>query len=499
LSICFASHAATAGEGLDVFLDWCNKDPMYATNDHNEKTTSTWNSCLRTKNATSRITLGTLLHHYDRYNLTRPFKLDYQTDLNRHLNPETNVVHIDGLVRTKKGNILNVQANRSLIFANDAYLSCAFAYDTFNQRIFYLPSADSSKYVPFSKDDNTPNVRSYISNKYKDLNDLSLNSVLEEIEHRAQINKFSSLIQELDSLPKWDGVKRLDSWLIDYCDVTDNSYSRELSRFVILGAVKRAYEPGCFFPHMLILQGFEQEQGKSYLIEILAGNKDRYLGRLDHDLRTAREEMQGKWFVEVAELDMFSKVRVNALKEFITSTVDTFRRPYAREASDFVRYSLFIGTTNDEDFLRDPTGERRFSPVKTGNINHKQLKIDRDQLFAEAVHYYKNGADTSFHFSNKAKKEAEPVKQAFSSLGLWYNDLVIGLADNGPLNKIYEKHGHFTTQEAYEVCMSHLGARPKRRDAMQIGVSLRYLGYRHISARRDKVILKAWRKLEDVR
>lgn len=193
---------------------------------------------------------------------------------------------------------------------------------------------------------------------------------------------------------QWDGVKRLDSWLAAYCGAEDTQYTRLIGPKVLLGAVSRILEPGCKMDYTLILEG-EQGGGKSTVCEIL-GIKPEWFATMRPDMdKDARQVLSRKWMVEFAEIDALGKREATTVKAFMATAVDTYRPPYGRAPSDFPRQSIFIGTVNpgaSYEYLNDPTGARRFWPVKCGDIDLPALRRDVAQLYAEAMQEYKNGA-----------------------------------------------------------------------------------------------------------
>ena len=189
----------------------------------------------------------------------------------------------------------------------------------------------------------------------------------------------------LDSL-QWDKTPRLDHWLSRYCGAEDNVYVREVSRCWLLGAVARAYKPGCKFDFCLVLEG-EQGIGKSTALEILSNGWIVQLKTFDD--KKAIENIQGKWIVEIEELDAFRKSETETIKSFISASKDRYCLKYIKYAQDWPRTCVFAGTTNKTDYLKDETGNRRFWPVWCNHIDLEALANDRDQLLAEAVHRYR--------------------------------------------------------------------------------------------------------------
>lgn len=190
---------------------------------------------------------------------------------------------------------------------------------------------------------------------------------------------------------KWDGVKRLDTWLIDYCGAEDSKYTRFVSKIIILAAVTRVFHPGCKYDYMPILEG-QQGAKKSSAIAALGG--EFYLSMSLHGQdRDIVQQMSGFMFVEIAELAAFAKKDIDTLKAFITRQVDVVRFAYARLTEPIPRSSTLIGTINPDEigYLKDTTGNRRFFPVAVKNIDESSIRSVRDLLFAEAYQCYLNG------------------------------------------------------------------------------------------------------------
>ncbi|WP_423212330.1 VapE domain-containing protein [Paracoccus yeei] len=202
-------------------------------------------------------------------------------------------------------------------------------------------------------------------------------------------NKFNSVIDYLNGL-QWDEKPRLNELFTHYFNAENADFARLVGPKFLIGMVARAMQPGCKRDEMVILEG-EQGAKKSTALNILAG--DEYFSDNLPDLRNkdALLQLQGMWLIEIGELSALRKSEIEDVKRFITSKTDKFRQPYGRNVADYPRTSVFAGTTNNDTYLKDPTGARRFWPVACGQIDLDALRRDREQLFAEAVARYRAG------------------------------------------------------------------------------------------------------------
>lgn len=191
---------------------------------------------------------------------------------------------------------------------------------------------------------------------------------------------------------QWDHVPRLDTFLETYFGATgDKRYLRAVGSRFMISAIARAFRAGCQVDSVLVLEG-EQGAGKTEAVRTLALRSEWCAGDLP-DLRDkdARLQLLGRWLVEISELKAIKESETEAQKSYLTQRHDTFRPPYARRAAQFPRQCVFIATTNEDEYLRDPTGNRRFWPVRCGRIDIDALARERDQLWAEAAHRFNAG------------------------------------------------------------------------------------------------------------
>jgi hypothetical protein len=190
---------------------------------------------------------------------------------------------------------------------------------------------------------------------------------------------------------EWDGTKRLDNWMVTYLGAENTELTRAIGRLALVAAVRRARQPRCKFDQISVLEGPEGT-GKSSAIEILAG-KENFSDQtiLGLDDRQQQENMRGVWLYEIADLAGMSKADVDKVKAFASRLSDRARPAYGRQRLEQPRRCIFFATTNNETYLKSQTGNRRFWPVKTGEIDLAALRRDRDQLWAEAAYIEASG------------------------------------------------------------------------------------------------------------
>ena len=188
----------------------------------------------------------------------------------------------------------------------------------------------------------------------------------------------------------WDKEKRLDAWLFHSCGAPKDVYHTAVAKNWLMGAVKRAMEPGCKFDYVLVLEG-PQGTRKSTLFATLGGDW-HVESTASTDNKDFFMQLQGKLIAEFSEGEALSRTEVKRMKAIITTQVDRYRAPYSRVSQDFPRRCIFAMTTNQDEYLKDETGNRRWLPVRLvrETVDIEWVRENRDQLFAEAYHRVMN-------------------------------------------------------------------------------------------------------------
>lgn len=288
------------------------------------------------------------------------------------------------LVRNKNGGIVPSLFNLVTIMAGDPDLTLA-ELNEFTGEI--VTRAKDKTNGELWTDRHDAALRYIIETKYK----ITVNArdLADALSVHTQSHSFHPVREYLESLT-WDGVERAGNLFVDYLGSPADDYHVEAAELMLLGAVTRVMEPGHKFDFVPILEGMQGKR-KSTFIEILSKGWFAGLdGNFDDRTRLV-EKMQGAWILEVPELSAFSKSEVQIIKDFVSSASDKVRLAYGRRAAVFPRQSIMIGSTNEEQYLRDSTGNRRFWPIRclVEAIDTDKLRLNMDQLWAEAVASYR--------------------------------------------------------------------------------------------------------------
>ncbi|MHB1651651.1 MAG: virulence-associated E family protein [Desulfitobacteriaceae bacterium] len=299
-------------------------------------------------------------------------------------------------MNTKSGFPLSTSRNVEVIMSNGVW-DGVLAYDAFgNTEVIRkaLPWRDRERqcedYEPWLGADDK-RLQHWFGKKYEIKSGNIIQNAFTEVAH---VNRFHPIIEYLEA-QKWDGVPRIDRLFIDYLGANDSDYVKEVTRKMFIAAVKRLYEPGCKFDYMLVLVG-PQGAGKSTIVQMMARNW--FSDSLKtFDSKDAGEHLQSAWIFEFGELAGMTKTEVDEIKQFITKRSDKYRVAYDRVITDFPRKCVFFGTTNNWNFLKDPTGNRRFWPVvvdpdkRSKNIFTDLTEYEIGQIWAEVLQAFRRG------------------------------------------------------------------------------------------------------------
>lgn len=313
---------------------------------------------------------------------------------------------------TEKGAIAQTIENVVIILQHDPQLAGRLALNEMEHNIVSLSSLPwrAARGASQWTDADDAALRYYLERTYG-IN--GKDRIFDAVNVVALQNKFHPVREYLDGCA-WDGVPRVETLLVDYLGAEDTAYTRAVTRKALVAAVARIYNPGCKFDYMLTLRG-RQGLGKSALIAKLGGRwfSDSFTTLQGKD---AYEQVLGVWIMEVGELAGMRKAEAETIKLYISKQVDRFRPAYGRRLQEFPRQCIFIGTTNETQFLRDATGNRRFWVVDTPNEPTRNLWDELTPetvrcIWAEAVELYRAGE--ALYLPRELEAAAREVQETY--------------------------------------------------------------------------------------
>lgn len=403
------------------------------------------------------------------------------------------------MVPTEKGGLAQTIENVVIILTHDPKLAGRLALNEMEHNIVTLQALPWRKTPGQWVDADDAALRYYLEKEYglsgKD-------RIFDAVNVVASEHAFHPVHEYLDSCI-WDGVPRVDTLLIDYLGAEDTAYTRAVTRKALVAAVARIYRPGCKFDYMLTLRG-RQGIGKSALIAKLGGRwfSDTFTTMQGKD---AYEQVMGVWIMEIGELAGMRKAEAETIKLYISKQVDRFRPAYGRRLQEFPRQCIFIGTTNETQFLRDATGNRRFWVVDTPGDPTRDIWSDLTgaeiaQIWGEAVELYRAGE--KLYLPKELEAQAREIQASYEEenprAGLIADYLDRLLPDNWEDMDTYSRRQWLETDAVgthqrqtvctVEIWAEALGGNPDRLDryaAKEIREIMTQLpGWRHQGAER---------------
>lgn len=404
------------------------------------------------------------------------------------------------------------EANVITALSNDEAFAGAMVFDEFRQEVLVmrpLPWDEQPPNLPRAWTD-ADDVRcaEWMQRREINVSPITVSRGVGAVAREIRIHPVRDYLTSL----RWDGVPRLERWVIVYLGAEDTQLNRAIGSRWMISGVARIMQPGCKVDHMLILEG-PQGGKKSSAIKTLAGTEWFTDELAEIGSKDAAQQMRGIWVVEFAELDAISRAEVSRIKAFLSRTTNRYRPPYERYIVTVPRQCIFAGSVNPETYLRDETGNRRFWPIRCGTIDLDALTRDRDQLWAEAVLRYREGAIWWFEepeliASAKAEQDERYHADAWDArIDRWL------VYERRRVNHGYANYDDWREEEVErptpladvsvgEILEGALGIEPARwtkADQMRVGAYLKTRQWERYQARSGAIREWRYRKPQDIR
>ena len=299
---------------------------------------------------------------------------------------------------TEKGGVRNSIRNCLTVFQYDPLLAGALAYNLLTDRTDLVKPIGCQRPPGASMTDTDMKyIRLYLEETYGLTSERKIADAADLAAHQ---NSYHPVRDYLNGLV-WDGTERIRFCLRHFLGAAADTYTCEALKLFLLGAIHRAYRPGCKFEVMLCLVG-GQGAGKSTFFRLLAVRDEWFsddLRRLDDD--NVYRKLQGHWIIEMSEMIATANAKsIEEIKSFLSRQKEVYKIPYETHPADRPRQCVFGGTSNALDFLPlDRSGNRCFLPVLV-NPEQAEVHILEDeaasrayisQLWAEAMALYRAG------------------------------------------------------------------------------------------------------------
>lgn len=391
---------------------------------------------------------------------------------------------------SKKGEPLRNSLGNAIVFLSHEEWDGVLAYDEFGACVVKLrPPPVRPQDAPTGggeagdwTDDDTRRTVAWLGKVTgKDFHILTVENAIHVVARKQTIHPVRAWLESLE----WDGEPRLDTMLVDCFGVADSAYARGVSSRWTISAVARIMRPGCQADCALVLEGL-QGHGKSTGLEALAGQGWFADTGLDLGSKDSYQCLRRKWIYELGELTGVKGKAIERVKAFLSARVDNYRPSFGKRNVDFPRQTVFAATTNETKYLTDPTGNRRFLPVRCVRaIDRARIADTRAQLWAEAVHRFRAGeawhVDTpEFRALCLAEQEARLDHDP------WEESIADWLAS--PWLPVTDAAGHthrrpvdltrgVSTRDVLVGCLGKRIGDVTRADEMRVGESLRRMGF----------------------
>lgn len=323
------------------------------------------------------------------------------------------------LIKRKDGTVKQGIENYYIVFTKDPILHGAIRRNEMTGRNDVCKNLGWKRGTGESiDDDDTDNLCLYLESTYGLVNEKNMLKAMNIV---AAQNIYHPIKEYLEKL-EWDGVSRIGEFLPKYVGAEKCEYTYEATKLLLMAAISRLYTPGIKFDMMICIVG-GQGIGKSTLFRLLAIKDDWFsddIRRLDDD--NVFRRMYGHWIIEMSEMIATVNAKsIEEIKSFLSRQKETYKTPYDKYPKDRPRQCVFVGTTNNYDFLpMDRTGNRRFAPIKTNSEriekhileDETEARIYIDQLWAEAMVIYRSGK-FSLKFSQNIERYLMDIQESF--------------------------------------------------------------------------------------
>lgn len=331
--------------------------------------------------------------------------------------------------RKKDGTIIASLSNLALALRSKHVCGAHLAFDNFRGEIVIcenitIKSLDDAEWRSFD-DADAVDLRIRLSRMdFEEVGRELMRDAIKIVTKYVQVDTAQVWIRKL---PQWDGVKRIERFLPDYLGTKDTKYTRAVGRYIWTGHAGRIVQPGLKCDMMPIFCGDQGIRKSTFLALIPPADvyfRELSFGEIEHD--NVSRKIRGALVCEFAEMDGLHSRALESVKRFTSRTKENWIPKFQEHPIDYMRRTIFYGTSNETELLADTTGNRRWLPVIVTNADCEKLKGDRDQLWAEGlITFTEHGVqyDAAEQLAKAEHHRFETTDEWTDIIGNWLTDI----------------------------------------------------------------------------
>lgn len=390
--------------------------------------------------------------------------------------------------RNKNGKIPATLIEIEKALNSPAFLGVKLGYDTFRDEVM-IANVGTDAWRSFEDEDY---IDLRIDLEKKSFKPISRELIKDAVSTHVRNYKFDSAQIWINSL-EWDGIPRIEKFYYTHFGAQDNEYTRAVSLYTWSALAGRILKPGAkadMVPILVSNQGKIKSTGIAALSPALDFFTEINLADKDDDLA---RKMRGCLLAEISELRGLNTKDLESIKAFVTRTHERWIPKFKEKPVTYPRRCICIGTANEDEFLGDTTGNRRWLPVDiVRKIDIARIEADRDQLWAEARELYKEKGICWL----EAEERAKTVHSKFAIVDPWSEIIETYLFDNEDLAGKNE----ITNIQSTHLLRNAIGLDPKhitRREYLRVAKIMRTLGYQSTIIKQNGRVVRAYRKKDE--
>lgn len=394
---------------------------------------------------------------------------------------------LPNFVRTKAGEPLATLDNVCLALEAGCITNKWLRKDSFRDEILISPKEKLDTWNAFTDEDSTAIRRTL--EKQGRFKPIGRETMRDAVNLIAKGHSFDSAMFWLSNLPEWDGIPRVNRFMVDYFGTSDDAYSEAVSKYIWTALAGRIMSPGVQADMVPIFEG-EEGIRKSSAIAAMVPDRQYFVEISFHESDDSlARRIRGKMIAEIAELRGLHTKEAESILAAVTRTHEDWTPKYKEFNTNYPRRLIFLGTTNATDILDAGRRNRRWLPIHVVRADVEAIKRDRNQLWAEGLlMFQKSGVFW------QAEKHSSEAHEGYIKTDTWQEPIFNWLYDKDidgqtPLDKEY-----ITTYEVLQGAVNLETSKHNPHHSSRVSSILKGMGFKQKTTRINGRGTRVWIK-----